>query len=90
MKFSSPFDLILKVLQFINGFIGECLFHMRQFSGEPFPQHLVMHFPINSWPSATRDGGNASPRAEEKALPLPHVEKYHSHIGEVHLLVKSP
>ena len=42
---------------------------MRQFSGEPFPQHLVMHFPINSWPSATRDGGNASPRAEEKALP---------------------
>ena len=37
-------------------------FHMRQFEGEPFPQHALM-------PSATRDGGNASPSAEEKALP---------------------
>ena len=37
--------------------------------GRAFTSALVDAYPHHSWPSATRDGGNASPRAEEKALP---------------------
>ena len=33
--------------------VGLILFHMRQFEGEPFPQHAVMHFPHHEWPKAT-------------------------------------
>ena len=40
--------------------------------GRAFTSALADAYPHHSWPSATRDGGNASPRAEEKALP-PHA-----------------
>ena len=37
--------------------------------GRAFTSALVDAYPHHSWPLATRDWGNASTRAEEKALP---------------------
>ena len=44
-----------KQYQSINGSIGECLFHMRQFLGSTFPQHSFLY---HSWPPATRNKFN--------------------------------
>ena len=44
---SVKLKFLSKKTQFINGYIRECLFHMRQFSGSTFSQHKLMHFPIS-------------------------------------------
>ena len=58
-----------EVYQFINGYIRECLFHMRQFSGSTFSQHSLMHFPITRGLRPLVIWGNASTCAEKKLNP---------------------
>ena len=63
---SVKLKFLSKKTQFINGYIRECLFHMRQFSGSTFSQHSLMHFPITRGLRPLVIWGNASTSAEKK------------------------
>ena len=72
LKFLSKKTDFLKdfeVYQFINGYIRECLFHMRQFSCSTFSQHSLMHFSITRGLRPLVIWGNASTCAEKKLNP---------------------
>ena len=67
------------VYQFINGYIRECLFHMKLFLGLTFFSALVDSFLYHLLPLATRDREmHQLVLRKSQTLELPHVEKIHT------------